>query len=760
MKTIIEPTTTFTPSSRTLDFSAYGSFDIKKLYAVINLTAQTVIYAVGGSGTGYSSISGGNILTLQYNTTTMSSGDTLQIIYDDATAAQVVSGLSAVGTAPGVVPVPVSGIDGGGLKRHFLMNVDGTLRIDGSAVTQPVSVTSLPLAAGAATSSNQTSANTSLSTLVTNTTGLATSTLQNTGNTSLASLDTKTPALGNSNTAGSTPVTMSADSATATLGALNATVQVPCTGSGTGIIQISGTWVGTVIFEGSNDNFVTSQAITSVYLGGLATQSSSWTTNGFYTVLTAGFKKLQARMSAYTSGTAVIAADTTAATRVIVPIQGNAANLQMTATQGPAGASAWKVDGSAVTQPISAAALPLPIGAATSANQATEITSLATIATNSATQATSALQTTGNTSLASIATQTNIATNGAATSALQTSGNASLSTIATNSGTQATAALQTSGNASLTTIATNSATQATAGNQTLGNASLATIVTNTSAPLPSMYVTGQSAQTATVNNILTVTAGATATDLTGYYSASVQVVSTGTGGTFIFEGSNDNVNFQTIPVFNQLVITGTPITAAITATSSQIVYTLPITTRYVRLRIATTITGGSIQAFSIFKQVPWSPAVMEIAQATAANLNVSSTQNGNWTNRTADGTGALITSTTLGSKIGLNTQLIGRSIAAGSIFRQDYTITSVTTAAYTQVIASTPANINEVEIFDSSGQTLVFAVGGAGSEVNQFYIFPGGNGRVPLYIPGGSRVAIKAISTNAAVGEIDINFYQ
>lgn len=69
--------------------------------------------------------------------------------------------------------------------------------------------------------------------------------------------------------------------------------------------------------------------------------------------------------------------------------------------QGTGGASAWKVDGSAVTQPvsgtfwqatqpvsgtfwqatqpISAAALPLPSGAATSANQATEIASLASI---------------------------------------------------------------------------------------------------------------------------------------------------------------------------------------------------------------------------------------------------------------------------------------------------------------------------------------------------------------------------------------------
>jgi hypothetical protein len=47
--------------------------------------------------------------------------------------------------------------------------------------------------------------------------------------------------------------------------------------------------------------------------------------------------------------------------------------------QGLGGASAWKVDGSAVTQPISAAALPLPLGASTEAKQDTGNTSLSSI---------------------------------------------------------------------------------------------------------------------------------------------------------------------------------------------------------------------------------------------------------------------------------------------------------------------------------------------------------------------------------------------
>jgi len=137
------------------------------------------------------------------------------------------------------------------------------------------------------------------------------------------------------------------------------------------------------------------------------------------------------------------------------------------------------------------------------------------------------------------------------------------------------------------------------------------------------YITGASAQTAAVNNILPASSGATATDALGYRSGSVQVTSTGTAGTFIFEGSNDNTNFQSIPVWNQLILTGTPITAAITASASQLIYTFPINFRYVRLRIATTITGGSIQAFTKLSQAPWTPAINQIAQATAGNLNVN-----------------------------------------------------------------------------------------------------------------------------------------
>ena len=103
---------------------------------------------------------------------------------------------------------------------------------------------------------------------------------------------------------------------------------------------------------------------------------------------------------------------------------------------------------------------------------------------------------------------------------------------------------------------------------------------------------------------------------------------------------------------------------------------------------------------------------------------------------------------------------IGSGALTAQLIRNDYTVTGVTTAAYVQLVASTANIINSLDVFDSSGQTLVFAVGAAGVEVNKFYIFPGGNGKVSLNIPAGSRLSVKAISANATVGELDINCFQ
>jgi hypothetical protein len=268
---------------------------------------------------------------------------------------------------------------------------------------------------------------------------------------------------------------------------------------------------------------------------------------------------------------------------------------------------------------------------------------------------------------------------------------------------------------------------ASAANQLIGNTSLSSIVTNTSripslgqasmaASLPvvlssdqlpistveiSLSIIGAATQTAVVNNILPTSAGAAATDVTNYRSMTVQIISTGTGGTFIFEQSNDNVNFRPLPVFNAELVTGVPITAAITATSSQIVYTIPLRCRFIRLRIATTITGGSIQAFSKISTEPWTASVQLVASNVAANLavtaNIGTGSLGAGTNligytgsptptTVADVSSAALTSTTTTAAF---------TPAFGSVYQVNIPVTSVT--------GTTPVLDFSIEESDDSG---------------------------------------------------------
>jgi hypothetical protein len=99
------------------------------------------------------------------------------------------------------------------------------------------------------------------------------------------------------------------------------------------------------------------------------------------------------------------------------------------------------------------------------------------------------------------------------------------------------------------------------------------------------------------------------------------------------------------------------------------------------------------------------------------------------------------------------------------LIRNDYTVTPVTTAAWVELDASMMTgiktsrgnNIYRVGIFDSSGQTLELGIGAAGSEVPIMHIEPGGNGIVPIFIPTGARLAIRAVTADAVAGELIIN---
>lgn len=134
------------------------------------------------------------VITVDTNGDPTSAGGTTQYTEDTASTA----GESVI--MVGVVRNDVRGtlVNTDGDRAELQVNASGDLRVDGSAVTQPISAASLPLPAGAATATRQDTGNTSLASIDTKLTnplpvslpaGFATSAKQDTGNTSLGAID-------------------------------------------------------------------------------------------------------------------------------------------------------------------------------------------------------------------------------------------------------------------------------------------------------------------------------------------------------------------------------------------------------------------------------------------------------------------------------------------------------------------------------------------------------------------------------------------
>lgn len=104
MKKIIITEPIFTPSTNTIDTKIDG-FDIRKLYAIINVTTGNLIYATGVQGKGYVSVTDSTVV-LQYDTSSMNSSDVLQFLYDDSEDTQwlqnIYEAVDALGFLTGV----------------------------------------------------------------------------------------------------------------------------------------------------------------------------------------------------------------------------------------------------------------------------------------------------------------------------------------------------------------------------------------------------------------------------------------------------------------------------------------------------------------------------------------------------------------------------------------------------------------------------------------------------------------------------------
>ena len=122
----------------------------------------------------------------------------------------------------------------------------------------------------------------------------------------------------------------------------------------------------------------------------------------------------------------------------------------------------------------------------------------------------------------------------------------------------------------------------------------------------------------------------------------------------------------------------------------------------------------------------------------------------------ADGSINTNTSISLGGSVGV---FIAGQNAVAQV-QHNYAAINVTAAIWQQLIGSTTKNVNSIDVFDSSGQTLALGVGAPGTEVTQFIIYPGGNGRVTLAIPANSRISVISLSGTVSTGELDASFFQ
>lgn len=91
--------------------------------------------------------------------------------------------------------------------------------------------------------------------------------------------------------------------ATGPLGALNAILALALDGMSTGLVQLSGTWVGQVAWQGSADGGTTYVPVNMIPYGGGASTGSA-TGNGLWETSCGGLTHLQAVMTAWTSGSA------------------------------------------------------------------------------------------------------------------------------------------------------------------------------------------------------------------------------------------------------------------------------------------------------------------------------------------------------------------------------------------------------------------------------------------------------------------------
>lgn len=119
---------TFDASAKTITFADINPIDLEKVLLITNVTDNIIIYNFAKIGKGGTAAT--NIMTLDFDTTSMSDTDELQIYYDDPTATQSVSG-----TITADVDVSTLAKESGGNLEAIEGNTDN-IPVDPATVTK------------------------------------------------------------------------------------------------------------------------------------------------------------------------------------------------------------------------------------------------------------------------------------------------------------------------------------------------------------------------------------------------------------------------------------------------------------------------------------------------------------------------------------------------------------------------------------------------------------------------------------------------
>ncbi len=118
-------------------------------------------------------------------------------------------------------------------------------------------------------------------------------------------------------------------------------------------------------------------------------------------------------------------------------------------------------------------------------------------------------------------------------------------------------------------------------------------------------------------------------DVSQYSTIAIQVIGSAavSGGAVIFEQTNDPVLAPAgaaVPAAETLSLSANPVNTAVTiAASTARLFVVQPTAAYVRCRVSTAFTGGTVQAVAMLRQKTVDFPVVNVQQATSSNLSVS-----------------------------------------------------------------------------------------------------------------------------------------